>query len=332
VKVSGTKCHSTSETVICIGKCALCRRDGQELQVSHFLSAGVYRVARDETQRNPDPLKFNDHGIFQDSKQITDYLLCWDCEQRLNYGENWFLAHCCRKNQFRLAAALDSTIPAGIYPRLKIYRAAEIPKLNVKALSYFAAGMFWRAAAHQWKMAGSECKGIELGPYEEELRKFLMDEAAFPQDCVLWITLPETVTPIVNLSLTPYGGRKTTFHVYKLLVLGVGFHLLVGRQIPRELREMCFVRGIGNPIHRTDMLEQAITQDIHYKFSLHPQLLEWPKDVHGCTSSAPDTALHASPNIPRYARGASQCRPQTSLHRLPRPWQTLRGSLSLKLQ
>lgn len=261
-----------------IGQCALCRRNGEELQDSHFLPAGVYRVIRDEREVNPDPLKFNDHGVFQNSAQVSDYLLCHKCEERLNKnGECWFLANYWRKKQFRLASLLEAEVPEVIFPRIKIYHAARIPRFNNDALTYFPASMFWRASVHRWRMAGKRNRGIELGPYEEQVRKYLLGEAQFPQDCVLWVSVPENITPMAGLSLTPYGGRKGGHHAYKLILLGVGFHLLVGRRLPAEYREMCFVRGRGNPIFRTDMLEDAIMQDIHYKFSLHPQLLDGPR-------------------------------------------------------
>jgi hypothetical protein len=265
-------------TMMRIGRCPLCRRDGHELQDSHFQPAGVYRVLRDETESNPNPFRFSDEGVFQDSRQVSDYLLCRDCEQRLSKnGENWFLAHCWRKNQFRLASLLDSAIPPAVYPRMRIYHAAMIPGLNVTALTYFAASMFWRASVHRWEIARSKFRGIELGPYEEQLREYLMSESPFPDSCALLVSVPENVKIIAGLSLTPYGGRKGTHHAYKLVVLGVGFHLLIGRQIPRGLRAMCLVRGVGNPICRTDMLEQAIMQDLSLKFSQHPQLLDRPK-------------------------------------------------------
>ncbi len=163
---------------------------------------------------------------------------------------------------------MPSALPAVVYPRIRVYHAAMIPGLNVTALTYFAASMFWRASVHRWAIARSKFRGIELGPYEEQLRSYLMDESQFPQDCALMVSVPENVTKIVGLSLTPYGGRKGTHHSYKLIVLGVGFHLLVGKQIPRGLRAMCIVRGVGNPIYRTDMLEQAILQDLGLKRSL----------------------------------------------------------------
>jgi hypothetical protein len=172
---------------------------------------------------------------------------------------------------------LDGAALAGSSPQIKVYHAVQIPKLNVAALTYFAASMFWRASAHRWKMGAKESRGIELGPYEERLRKFLGGETQFPQNCVLWVSVPESITPFVHLSLTPYGGRREGYHLYKLIVLGVGFHLLVGGQIPPEARAMCFVSGAGNPIYRTDMLERGIIQDVHLKFSLHPQLLDGPR-------------------------------------------------------
>lgn len=257
-----------------IGICALCRRNDQELQDSHFLPAGVYRATRDETQGNPNPIKFNDDGVFQNSKQVSDYLLCPECEDRLNTnGERWFLAHCCRKNVFPLAALLDGTEMVDSSPQIDVYHASLIPKLSVSALAYFSASMFWRASAHRWEASS----GIVLGPYEEQLRRFLLGETPFPSNCVLWVSVPKTITPFVHLSLTPYGGRKDGYRLYKLVVLGVGFHLLVGGQIPGVARAMCFVSGPGNPIYRTDQLEQGIVKDVNHKFSLHPQLLRGPK-------------------------------------------------------
>ena len=260
-----------------IGVCALCCRNGQELRDSHFLPAGVYRVTRDETQDNPDPLKLNDDGVFQDSKQVSDYLLCGECEERFNTnGERWFLTHCWRKDRFLLASMLDDALLAGSTLQIKVYHAGQIPKLDVTALTYFAASMFWRASVHQWKMGGTKTRGITLGPYEERLRNFLMGEADFPPNCVLWVSVPESITQFTRLSLTPYGGRSGGYYLYKFVVLGVGFYLLVGGQIPREARAMCFVSGLGNPIYRTDMLEQGIIKDVHYKFDLHPKLLGGP--------------------------------------------------------
>jgi len=268
-----------NEAMAPIGLCALCLRDSQVLQKSHFLPAGVYRIIRDETQDNPDPLKLNDNGVFQDSRQVWDYFLCQECEQRLNKnGEEWFLRHCWRKTEFLLGSLVDESTPVAAYPRLKVYHAAQIPKISAQDLAYFGVSMFWRASAHRWRTAGKTGTGIALGAYEEQFREYLAGKAPFPESTALWVSVPQdTKTPFVHLSLTPYGGRWDRCHLYKLVVLGVGFYLLVGARIPSEARSMCFVSGNGNPIYRTDMLEEGILRDIHLKFRLHPHLLDGPK-------------------------------------------------------
>ncbi len=258
------------------GTCRLCKKKGQELQDSHYQPAGVYRVLRDETEGNPDPLRLTDQRVVQNSRQVSDYLLCWDCEQRFNRkGENWFLANCWRRKRFRLASLLDAAPISLKVPRARtdVYQAARIPGLNISALAYFGSSMFWRASVHRWEGA----KGIDLGPYEERLRQYLMSAAEFPVDCALVVSIPTTPTPIVGLSLTPYGRRLEGYHCWKLVLLGVSFHLYVGKKIPETLRQLCCVRGEGNPICKTDLFEQSILQDVSLKLRSYPRMFDGAK-------------------------------------------------------
>jgi len=258
------------------GACPLCKRDGQVLQNSHYHPAAVYRVLREETKANPNPLKLTKRGVLQDSLQVTDYLLCWDCEQRFNKnGENWFLAHCWRRGEFRLASILDSATPQPTGPATQtlIYHAARILGPGLNALPYFAASMFWRASAHRWQGT----KGIALGLYEEQFRRYLMGEAQFPSGCALLVYVPPNEPLLAGLVLSPYGGRREQYHLWKLPVLGVTFHLLVGTQTPPALRARCFVRGQGNPIHRTDLAEKCTMDDLKLMFGKYPRLLQGPK-------------------------------------------------------
>lgn len=248
---------------------------------------GVYRVTREEHEANPNPITLNDCGVFQDSKQISDYLLCSECEGRLNQnGEGWFQAHYLRKDRFRLVSLLESGSPVELSPRMKVYHAASIPGVNVEALTCFASSMFWRGSAHQWRIRGRATNGIQLGPYQEQLRTYLLGQTEFPHDCVMWVSVADTRTPIDEFSLTPYGGRDHGYHMYKLLVRGVGFHLFVGKRIPAQFRQTCFVRGTGHPIYRTDMLEEALLQDMRRKFDRIPELLNGPKGEAGARRPA----------------------------------------------
>src|SRR5258708_6712222 len=132
-----------------IAKCALCLIEGKELRDSHYVPAGVYRVLRDEsaTDGNPNPILLGEKTAIQTSKQITDYLLCHECEDRLNRnGENYFLKICWRRNGFKLHAVLDAAPPSLVAGQIKVYAAANFPEIDAGAISYFAASMFWRAS------------------------------------------------------------------------------------------------------------------------------------------------------------------------------------------
>ena len=256
-----------------VGRCALCLKEGTELQDSHYLPAGVYRVIRDESapDGNPNPILLGEETASQSSKQITDYLLCRDCECRLSRnGENYFLRVCWRRNGFRLHAILDAAPPSLVVGKLKIYAADRFPAIDVGVISYFAASMFWRGSVHHWKHPDAQ---IQLGPYEEQFRSYLMQPTDFPRDCALWVSVPDKITPFTGSSFVPYGGRSNGFWTYTLFILGVGFQLFVGNRVSKAHREPCFVRGKGHPIVKTDLQEQAILNAVLAKFRRHPGLL-----------------------------------------------------------
>lgn len=264
-----------------IGKCLLCHQPNQELQDSHFIPAGVYRVVRNESTEdgNPNPVLFNEDGVVQTSKQITDFVFCQDCEQRLNRnGEAYFLKYCWRRNGFCLHAVISTATPSVVAGRIKVYAADKLPEIDIQKLAYFGASMFWRDSVHQWKTKNHSTDQLELGPYEEQFRTYLMEETGFPENCVLWVSVPETLTPLAHLSLTPYGGaRFDGVRLYKLIVLGVGFMLYVGRALTAAHRELCSVRGKGHPIYQTDLQEQGTLNDLYTLFQGNPRLLAGPK-------------------------------------------------------
>jgi hypothetical protein len=46
----------------------------------------------------------------------------------------------------------------------RTYFASSIPKVNVDAIAYFAASIFWRASVHDWNGSPGQ---VSLGPFEE---------------------------------------------------------------------------------------------------------------------------------------------------------------------
>ncbi len=244
-----------------LGKCKLCLLDGVDLQDSHYLSVGIYRRLRDESQKNPNPWLLTKTATVQKTRPLKAPLLCHGCELRLSRGgENWVLSRCLQKDgSFPLATTLASRNPNLSSPEnpTRIYCAAGIPEINVFALVYFAASIFWRGSIYPWNDDGSV--PVELGPFREHFRRYLMGLESFPNDACVWLVVREG--EINRLTYAPVGARLDTIHTYKFPMPGLAFTLIVGKNIPAGHREKCLVRGPGNPIFVTTILEESLKED-----------------------------------------------------------------------
>jgi hypothetical protein len=245
----------------------LCLNDPVQLRNSHFFSAAAYKIMREFTVRegrfkNPNPVRLTDLYAIQTSEQYTARLLCHNCEQRFHAnGENWVLKHCWRGREFRLARLLSGGKAVLASPEASVYHANEIPSVNVSALTYFSASMFWRAAVHNWSRRAVE-PAIDLGRYAEELRKYLNVNTEFPRDCILLVTLPTRDSDPLKWMMHPFSKRTHGCRIYTMLFLGIGLTLAVGRQIPTSWREADFVRGPGNPIIVLSRFQELFARDL----------------------------------------------------------------------
>jgi hypothetical protein len=246
-----------------LGKCKLCLRENAPLQESHSLSSAIYRSMRgNPTGGNPNPYVITHHSAKQTSKQQTAPMLCSDCEQRLSRnGESWVFANGLKADRsFPLKSVLDSRVPDVHEPNhpTKIFYGAGIPEVNVAALTYFAASMFWRFSAHPWKTDGGY--SVKLGPFEDQFRQYLLGQASFPGDAVLWVTVRDT-SPISHLTYIPTGERIGNMHAHRFPMPGFAFTLYVGKNVPLEYRNLCFVRGPGNPICQSSIIEPHLLRE-----------------------------------------------------------------------
>jgi hypothetical protein len=246
------------------GQCKLCLNEHVDLQESHFLPAAIYRILRNETAPNPNPrLITGRKAAIPTSWQMKAPLLCASCERRLNrQGENWVLRRCLQRDgRFPLAEILATRTPDIASPTrttsTKLYWAANIPEIDIAALSYFAVSIFWRGSIHPWNP--DRTVPVKLGPFREQFRKYLMGEDCFPKDCALWVAIREGKS-VSRLTYIPEGGRKDGYHLYRFPMPGFAFSILVSRNIPARYRELCFVHGDRNPIIVTPLVEDFLEQ------------------------------------------------------------------------
>jgi hypothetical protein len=241
--------------------CKLRLQSVPKLEDSHFLSAGIYRRLRDATAKNPNPVLLTPNGAVPTSKQIKAHLLCSDCEQRFSKnGENWVLARCLQADgRFPLAAVLASKEPdvSAVGTSTRLHYAARIPEVDVAAVTYFGASIFWRGAIHPWNTDGRV--PVPLGAFfQEQLRQYLMGLQPFPQDYFsLWVVVREG-KEIDRLTYAPAGNRIDKLHSYRFPMPGFCFMLFVSKNLPARVTEKCFASGSGNPLIATDVLERHL--------------------------------------------------------------------------
>ena len=166
-------------------KCALCLLV-KDLQDSHLLPASLYKKTRPPQATNPNRSLITKRGIVQTSRQMKDYLLCKGCEGLFSRnGEQYVMEQVSHQGRFPLLDTLRAVQPTKTAAGFDWYNNTTVPGVNRDKLGYFALSVFWRAAVHRWERLTEEPISIDLGPYQEELRKYLYGEASFPANVVL---------------------------------------------------------------------------------------------------------------------------------------------------
>jgi len=193
--------------------------------------------------KNPNPVFLSDRHAFTTARQVQDYLLCDECEQRFSdRGERWVLGHCYRaESDFKIREALLRSKPALHGEGVSMYAGATVPEVDVDQLTYFGLSVFWRAAVHTWQDAAGPVR-IELGPYEERLRLFLLDKESFPARMTYAVRI-SGLKRLLQTCWLPESENHDGFHTHQFSVPGVVFGLLAGARIPADHFRFCTARS-----------------------------------------------------------------------------------------
>jgi hypothetical protein len=219
--------------------CKLCLQK-RDLQLSHFLPAAVFKSLLASWETNPHPYFMSGTRTIETSRQMKDYLLCPECEQRFNEnGEKWVLAHMAREEKFLLQDLVQKATPIRSIAGLTTYAGVNILGIDLDKLEYFGLSVFWRAAVHTWEPGYGEIyEPLELGPYQEPLRQYLLGVSPFPKDTVLMISVFEG-DDFLRSSFPPAAGerRPAEGRPYSFAIPGIQFSMVLGKQLTKETRE-----------------------------------------------------------------------------------------------
>jgi len=128
--------------------------------------------------------------------------------------------------------------------------------VDVDQLVYFATSVLWRAATYDWSRIYGFGEKLDLGPYEEELRNFLLGLNEFPQNGSMIVYVADEDTPYAGAT-SPTGGRtKYNYFQYSFLIPGARFSLLLGQSVPTDSRLMCAVRSAERVVFLTKQVRE----------------------------------------------------------------------------
>lgn len=190
-----------------------------------------------------------------DPVEIKAHLLCGDCEQRFNRnGENevlrWLAAKAkagtspLQKKLREVTPVFRDTPPSG-----DCYFASSLG-IDAEKFAYFGLSLLWRAAVHSWPLApGRSSTRLELGAYEEPLRRYLVGNAPFPDNIHVMITV---CTDIKSQKFWAPPQEGDIRGMYVAPVLGMAYRFWLGHVIPPGINQVIFYPSDGRPIFARD--------------------------------------------------------------------------------
>ncbi len=237
--------------------CKLCLQS-KPLQDSHLIPAAMYDIIRRENIRsgweNPSPIAIGKTVTSHTSQQVTDYVLCADCEDLFNKkGERWMIQQVWNGTSFLLLDRLNLAHPQYPFRDALVFSGTSVG-IDVDKLGYFALSVFWRAGVHVWNVGfGQKSTKLDLGTSEEPLRLFLLGQGPLPQNLVLVSTVcidPQSM----GTFMTP-GRRQGKFFpnvsAFGVTTLGVHFMLFLG-PLPASFQDLCCLQSASRHVFLRD--------------------------------------------------------------------------------
>jgi hypothetical protein len=245
-----------------IGVCKLCLQT-KDLQDSHYLPKGAYKVNRAPALNNPHPVVLSNDELLQSSAQLSDYLLCSDCEQRFSKnGEAWVLGNVPRNygEKFPILDGLSAEVPLLTDGGTKVYAGAKSKLLDMEKIVYFAMSVFWRGAVHNWKSTlRSEAPDVHLCAYEEPIRQFLLGTSSLHDDVALTVYVCPNGS-VLNALLVPWEAHLPECSRYLFYISGLGFTLHFVDKLPQHFRKTCAYHSPDKVIALSTEFENLIRE------------------------------------------------------------------------
>jgi hypothetical protein len=191
------------------------------------------------------------------SRQIHDYVLCNDCEHRLNVGGEKYIGDISAEGRhFPLRDMLSSGTPSPLGPFL--YYSGKQIGVDVRKVVYFAVSMAWRGAVHAWKTVDRQTSQLTVPSHLEDMRRFLMGEIELPIEIgVIMIVCLDFASQVHVIAPFLVGGEETNT-LFEMQMCGVV--LRVGINHPeKEFYDLACTHNPSAPIVVADWSKSTMS-------------------------------------------------------------------------
>jgi len=243
-----------------LGRCRLCLEEG-ELQFSHLLPRALYRLVGSASDPvHPDTVQISLNSRKRSSEQARRHILCAQCEERFNSkGERWILRNCYRgRGRFRLRTELRSRVAIAADTGIEAYPSSAE---EVAYLAYFSLSVVWRASLCDWPHRGQMYKSIDLGPFQEEIRRFLNEETELPERIALTVILSQLGKPVLVFGF-PVSYRVDACRCHRFHIPGMSFVVEVGKLATLRQRGLCVLRSRSNPVFVSTVGDERVQDEV----------------------------------------------------------------------
>jgi hypothetical protein len=199
--------------------------------------------------------------------EVKAYLLCGECEGKLNRnGESEvlrLLAPKITRKALPLLSKLRNARPLCTLPdslAITVY-SGPLVGIDTSKFAYFALSLAWRASVHEWTFPdGSKSSPCDLGPYEEPIRRFLLEMAPFPSETAVVMTVCTDDTSRKVWIAPAKGEREDGCWIYRIQMLGLILIVWLGAMIPDHMKLLCCWSAPERPFLSADCNE--VTRDM----------------------------------------------------------------------
>ena len=250
----------------------MCAREGQEIRVSHYVGRAIHRRCQ---VNGKGQILMTPKLVVASERQLKAHLLCTDCEKRLNkYGDTPVFQLIDNRTSFPLRDKMNNAIAIGFPPMVGALKFSGISMgINTDALAYYALSLLWKGSVHKWPTVSGQKTGVDLGEYQEPIRRFLLGEAPFPKGISVIVTASEDYLSR-GLAYVPHVARHPTEKQLSILVHGIWFDVIFNDG--EQWKAICCVRSPLKVLHLRNNEDRmmAAGQRIQETARVHPELAE----------------------------------------------------------